>query len=224
MQLPLAGPAAGEPVGAVVAILEVGKAPGGAGGVFEDDILFRLVVDGGPSLEDALPVVDAIEEVHDERLLDVAHGDVESLAVGVVGLMLVDVLEDDVAVAAGERGLQIGFSVEAGAPRGVFLGRCRAREIERCALRQAMRGMDVLCTIDARSPVERLQPVALVDAHGVGEVAGLDDPEFGVGTELDALRVECGCGEERGKSGGGNYRAQGHGSFSWEANHERFTV
>src|ERR1700745_4216333 len=51
LQFALAGPAAGEPVGAVVAILEVGKAPGGAGGVFEDDILFRLVVDGGPALK-----------------------------------------------------------------------------------------------------------------------------------------------------------------------------
>jgi hypothetical protein len=87
-----------------------------------------------------------------------------------------------------------------------------------------MRGMYILCTIDARSPVERLQPVALIDAHGVGEVAGLDDPELCVGAKLDTLRVECWCDEERGKSGGGNYRAQGHGSFSWGENHERFTV
>ena len=185
-------------MGAVVAILEVGKAPGGAGGVFEDDVFLRLVLDGGPALEHALPGVDAIEEVHDERQLDVAHRDLECLAVGVVRLVLVDVLENDVAIAAGEGGLQVGFGVEAGAPRGVLLRRGRAREIERCALRQAMRGMDVLCAIDARSPIERLQPVALVDAHGIGEVAGLDDPELCVGAVFDGLRTSGRYGKECG--------------------------
>ena len=215
LQLPLAGPAAGEPVGAIVAILQIGKTPGGAGRVFENDVFLGLVLDGGPALEDALPAVDAIEEVHDERLLDVAHGDLKRLAVGVVGLVLVDVLEDDIAVAPGEGGLQVGFSVKAGAPRGVFLGRRRAREIERCALRQAMRGMDVLCAIDARAPVERLQPVVLVDAHGVCEIAGLNDPEFCVGTVFDGLRVSGRQREECGgeREGGGN-GAKGHGRYS----------
>src|ERR1700748_1779244 len=69
LQLPLAGPAAGEPVGAVVAILEVGKAPGGAGGVFEDDVFLGLVLDGGPALEDALAAIDAIEEMDNQRML-----------------------------------------------------------------------------------------------------------------------------------------------------------
>src|ERR1700751_3757710 len=56
LQLPLAGPVAGEPVGTVVAVLEIGKTPGGAGGVFEDDVFFGLILDGGPALEHALSI------------------------------------------------------------------------------------------------------------------------------------------------------------------------
>src|ERR1700724_3817940 len=125
VELPLAGPAAGEPVREVVladlaGCADARQAPGGAGGILDGDVFLRLVFDGGPAPEHALVHVDAVVKVHEERLLDVAQRDLEGLAVVVPGLLLVDVFEDNVTVAAGEGGFEGRLGVELGSPAGVL--------------------------------------------------------------------------------------------------------
>src|ERR1700679_812598 len=61
-----------------------------------------------------------------------------------------------------------------------------------------MGGGDVFRAIDAWTPIERLKPVAFVDSHCVGKVAGLDDPELRIGTVFDGLRTSGRPGEACG--------------------------
>jgi hypothetical protein len=83
-------------------------------------------------------------------------------------------MEDEVAVAVGERDFERGLGEKSGAPAGVFLRRGGRRRIERGHFRQRVRGGGFVARRELAAPIQRLQLPPLVDAKHVGHVAAIE--------------------------------------------------
>ena len=124
------------------------------------------VADGGLAAEDPCFLVHFVGQGDVDVELDVLKLNFQGVGLDAVA----DIVEDQVAVAVGERNFEGGFGVEAGAPAWVFLRRSGGGEIEGRPVAGGLRGGEVGVAVEALAPVDVLEFLAAVDAKDIGGV------------------------------------------------------
>jgi hypothetical protein len=132
-----------------------------------------------------------VVKLNEEFAFDVLECDGEAAAFD----FMADIVEDEVAIAIGERNLQAGLDVKASAPAGIFLrGACGA-EVEGSPFGRAVRGGEICVPRDVFAPIDMLKNVLLVDAEDVGDFAVVEEKELWLFEEADR-RLRRGDGSE----------------------------
>ena len=186
LQLPFAGPAAGEVAQRI--ILASRQVPTGRGHAVNRHHLLGVVLDQRRAADDAGGRVDHIMQRHVQRLADVAQAHVQRIALDPVR----HVVQHQVAIAIGVAQLQVRLHVHGAAPAGVFLQAGAGRRIERDIALVGMRRGQCVTRRQPRAPVQRLQLIVLVDAERVGHRIGIDAEYLRGGVVADGLRLHHG--------------------------------
>ncbi len=168
IQCPFAGPAPGQIAEGVAPRCQ---GPLRRGSLFDHHRLLFFALDGRGTRQDAAFGVHGISErdvnfagkvfqQNFQRFRAIRHG--------------FDKMQNQIAIAVGERDLQGRLGVQPGAPGRVFLRRGGVWRIEGSHFRIRVRGGKRVMRADASSPIERLQFAALIHRKGVSGVSAIE--------------------------------------------------
>ena len=191
IHLGLGGPASGE-VGELIAFARR-QVPGGRLRALHGKGARRGVANGGAAAQDAVVGIDAVVERDFDRVVDVLEDDIEIVAGDAVG----DVAQDEVAVAVVAGDFEGGLVVARAAPAGELFGFEHLARIEGGDVAARGRRGEIVGAPERSAPVEMAERAIGAEAHGVGTLAGGQEPDF---ARLGVLNLcAAGSGRRAGK-------------------------
>ena len=188
--LGLGSPAAGK-VGELIAFAW-GQVPGGRLGALHDKGALCGVANGGAAAQDAVVGIDAVMEGDFDGVVEVFQDDIEIVAGDAVG----GIAEDEIAVAVLARDFEGGLVIARAAPAGELFGFQHLAGVEGRDVAAGGRRGQIVGAPQRSAPVEMAQRAIGAEPHGVGALAGSQEPDFaGVGV-LNRLGGQSESGEQ----------------------------
>src|SRR5882724_10627625 len=89
--------------------------------------------------------------------------------------LMIDIVENQIAIAIRERYLEARFDKQTGAPSRILLWRCGSGEIEGCPFRKALPCRKVIVAPNMLAPINVLQHVFLIYPKNVGDISRVQD-------------------------------------------------
>src|SRR5882762_2975129 len=165
IELPLTRPAAREVTETVT--LPTRQIPRRRLCAFEHNRTLRSVFDCGIALDDARLRIDEVVEMNQQGPFNIFESNRQSVSID----LMIHIVENQIAVAIGERNLETRFGKQTSAPSRVFLWCCGRAEVEGCPFRKALRCRKIIIAPNMLAPINVLQHVFVIYPKNVGAIS-----------------------------------------------------